>query len=294
MMVLKSTNSQFFGDDMIVSKLDYSMLHPESIVAQFKEDFSFSSDVTILDLPKGDQQRPTPKHWREDCHSNYDDLFLQLSRQVGDVFGYSDLQNGKLVQEIFPIFKDRNKQLGSGSVHLELHTEDPALPYRADVLGFLCVRNDDKVPNLLSCPDFSGVEASLRHRLTETSYTILSDRPSTVQYKPIALETAVLQESPTEGYCFIYDPVYVDYTKMSQCEELDFRSFIKLVESAVFELSMSEAQILFINNYKCAHGRPQFTPKYDGTDRWLKRVQISKDVTKHLEGEYSLDIITDI
>jgi hypothetical protein len=248
----------------------------------------------MLDLPKANQQRPTPKHWRDDCHSNYDDLFLQLSRHVGDVFGYSDLQNGKLVQEIFPIFKDRNKQLGSGSVHLELHTEDPALPYRADVLGFLCVRNDDKVPNLLSCPDFSAVDATLKHRLTETRYTILSDRPSTIEYKPTALETAVLQESPTEGYGFIYDPVYVDYSKMSHCEELDFKDFIKLVESATFDLSMNEAQVLFINNYKCAHGRPQFTPKYDGTDRWLKRVQISKDVSKHLDREYSLDIITDI
>lgn len=270
------------------------MLSPESIVAQFKEDFSFSSDVTILDLPKANQQRPTPKHWRDDCHSNYDDLFLQLSRHVGDVFGYSDLQNGKLVQEIFPIFQDRNKQLGSGSVHLELHTEDPALPYRADVLGFLCVRNDDKVPNLLSCPDFSAADATLKHRLIESRYTILSDRPSTIEYKPTALETAVLQESPTEGYSFIYDPVYVDYSKMSHYEELDFKDFIKLVESATFDLSMKEAQVLFINNYKCAHGRPQFTPKYDGTDRWLKRVQISKDVSKHLNREYSLDIITDI
>lgn len=279
---------------MIFTKLDYSMLNPESIAAQFKEDFSFSSDVTILDLPKANQQRPTPKHWRDDCHSNYDDLFLKLSRHVGDVFGYSDLQNGKLVQEIFPIFKDRNKQLGSGSVYLELHTEDPALPYRADVLGFLCVRNDGKVPNLLSCPDFSAVDATLKHRLTETRYTILSDRPSTIEYKPMALETAVLQKSPTEGYSFIYDPVYVDFSKMSQCEELDFKDFIKLVESATFDLSMNEAQVLFINNYKCAHGRPQFTPKYDGTDRWLKRVQISKDISKHLDREYSHDIITDI
>ena len=122
------------------------MLKPDAVVAKFKEDFSFSSDIIVLDLPKANKQRPTPKHWKDDCHSNYDDLFLQLSRHVGDVFGYSDLQNGKLIQEIFPIFEDRNKQLGSGSVYLELHTEDPALAYRADVLGFLCVRNDDKIP----------------------------------------------------------------------------------------------------------------------------------------------------
>ncbi|WP_458369598.1 hypothetical protein [Pseudomonas fluorescens] len=85
--------------------------------------------------------------------------------------------------------------------------------------------------------------------------------------KPTALETAVLQESPTVGYSFIYDPVYVDYSKMSHCEELDFKDFIKLVESATFDLSMNEEQVLFINNYKCAHGRPQFKPKYDGTNR---------------------------
>lgn len=279
---------------MILTKLDYSMLKPETAVAKFKKDFSFSSDIIVLDLPKAIKQRPTPKHWRDDCHSNYDDLFLQLSRHVGDVFGYSDLQNGKLIQEIFPIFEDRNKQLGSGSVHLELHTEDPALAYRADVIGFLCVRNDDKIPNLLSCPDFSTVDAILKHSLTENRYTILSDRPSTIDYKPKALDTAVLQESPAEGYSFIYDPVYVDYSRMSKCEELVFKDFIKLVESSAFDLSMNEAQVLFVNNYKCAHGRPRFTPRYDGTDRWLKRVQISKDISKHLGREYSLDIITDI
>lgn len=279
---------------MILTKLDYSMLKPEAAVAKFKKGFSFSSDIIVLDLPKAIKQRPTPKHWRDDCHSNYDDLFLQLSRHVGDVFGYSDLQNGKLIQEIFPIFEDRNKQLGSGSVHLELHTEDPALAYRADVLGFLCVRNDDKIPNLLSCPDFSTVDAILKHSLTENRYTILSDRPSTIEYKPKALDTAVLQESPAEGYSFIYDPVYVDYSRMSKCEELVFKDFINLVESSAFNLSMSEAQVLFVNNYKCAHGRPRFTPRYDGTDRWLKRVQISKDISKHLGREYSLDIITDI
>lgn len=279
---------------MRLTKLDYSMLKSDAVVAKFKEDFSFSSDIIVLDLPKANKQRPTPKHWKDDCHSNYDDLFLQLSRHVGDVFGYSDLQNGKLIQEIFPIFEDRNKQLGSGSVYLELHTEDPALAYRADVLGFLCVRNDDKIPNLLACPDFSTVDATLKHRLTENRYTILSDRPSTVEYKSKALDTAVLQESPAEGYSFIYDPVYVDYSKMSKCEELVFKDFIKLVESSTFNLLMNEAQVLFVNNYKCAHGRPRFTPRYDGTDRWLKRVQISRDISKHLDREYSLDIITDI
>jgi alpha-ketoglutarate-dependent taurine dioxygenase len=103
-----------------------------------------------------------------------------------------------------------------------------------------------------------------------------------------------LQESPAEGYSFIYDPVYVDYSKMSQREEIVFKDFFKSVESATFNLSMNEGQVLFIDNYKCAHGRPRFSPGYDGTDRWLKRVQISKDVSKHLDREYSLDIITDI
>jgi hypothetical protein len=44
----------------------------------------------------------------------------------------------------------------------------------------------------------------------------------------------------------------------------------------------------------CAASFMDIPPKYDGTDRWLKRVQISKDVSKHLGREYSLDIITDI
>jgi hypothetical protein len=37
---------------------------------------------------------------------------------------------------------------------------------------------------------------------------------------------------------------------------------------------------LFLDNHKVVHGRQPFSARYDGTDRWLKRVNITKDLTK--------------
>ncbi|MBJ7505663.1 MAG: TauD/TfdA family dioxygenase, partial [Ilumatobacteraceae bacterium] len=32
--------------------------------------------------------------------------------------------------------------------------------------------------------------------------------------------------------------------------------------------------ILVIDNHRAVHGRTSFTPRYDGTDRWLKRALV--------------------
>ncbi len=37
---------------------------------------------------------------------------------------------------------------------------------------------------------------------------------------------------------------------------------------------------LFIDNYKAVYGRSSFKARFDGTDRWLKRVNIARDLRK--------------
>jgi L-asparagine oxygenase len=49
--------------------------------------------------------------------------------------------------------------------------------------------------------------------------------------------------------------------------------------SAAIELSkqvfkLSAGEVAIIENWKVVHGRTPFVPRYDGTDRWLKRVMI--------------------
>ena len=36
----------------------------------------------------------------------------------------------------------------------------------------------------------------------------------------------------------------------------------------------------FLDNYRAIHGRSAFEPKFDGTDRWLKRMILTRDLRK--------------
>jgi len=38
--------------------------------------------------------------------------------------------------------------------------------------------------------------------------------------------------------------------------------------------------VAFLDNYRVVHGREPFTPRYDGHDRWLKRVNLIRDIRR--------------
>ncbi|MDA0574078.1 TauD/TfdA family dioxygenase [Burkholderia gladioli] len=235
----------------------------------------------LVNLPMNPVSQSTPSHWKHACETPNDTIFLEISSMFGDVFGYSDLQGGRLVQEIFPIRDDAYKQVGSGAVKLELHTEDPALDYRADYLGFMCVSNIDRIPTTVSVPDLSRLTPSALDCLINEPFRILSDRPSSDDHKNQDLVTPILFQDARQRGRIIYDPVYICYDSMRAGQRAAFAELQALVEDATFDFLLLPGEIGVIDNYQVAHGRPRYQPRYDGTDRWLKRTQISKDFQRH-------------
>ncbi len=49
-------------------------------------------------------------------------------------------------------------------------------------------------------------------------------------------------------------------------------NFTKLVQKGKVTIALQSGQIAIIDNWQTAHGRTEFTARYDGTDRWIKRV----------------------
>ena len=43
---------------------------------------------------------------------------------------------------------------------------------------------------------------------------------------------------------------------------------------------LAPGEAVFVDNYKVIHGRDTFTPRYDGTDRWLKRTSLVRDIRR--------------
>ena len=44
------------------------------------------------------------------------------------------------------------------------------------------------------------------------------------------------------------------------------------------DITFRTGEYWFIDNYRVAHGRGTFTPRYDGADRWLKRLYITESL----------------
>ena len=54
-----------------------------------------------------------------------------------------------------------------------------------------------------------------------------------------------------------------------------FRSAVKLATQRVV---LSDGDVLVIDNDRAVHGRTPFVPRYDGTDRWLKRALVVREL----------------
>jgi len=55
---------------------------------------------------------------------------------------------------------------------------------------------------------------------------------------------------------------------------------IRAIDGNLTGVALLPGECLFIDNYKTVHGRSSFKARFDGTDRWLKRINITRDLRK--------------
>lgn len=251
-----------------------------------------------------DEERvgPTPSHWKERhqcCKPVQEEMFLVLlGSLLGDVIAWATQQDGAVVHDIVPIPGHEKEQLGSGSEEeLTWHTEDAFHPFRGDYLGMMCLRNPDQVPTTFAPVDVSELDAATLRLLFEPHYTIRPDhshlRKNSTAVAGEGLDAAherieemmarpekipVLFGSPAAPYCRL-DPFFMDQPEDPAAREaLD--KLIRLVDSRIGNLMLDAGEVCFIDNFKAVHGRRPFKARYDGRDRWLKRINITRDLRR--------------
>ncbi len=250
-----------------------------------------------------DKIGPTPAHWKERqtrCVPVQEEiLLLLLGSLLGDVIAWSTQQDGAVVHDIAPIQSHEHEQLGSGSAEeLTWHTEDAFHPCRGDYLGMLCLRNPDRVPTTFASFDVSALDQETVALLFEPHYTIRPDESHQLKNRvdPLtgeSLETAqsridkmnekpekiaVLYGSPDSPYCRI-DPYFMDPPEREDAREALDR-LVRHVDDRIEEIDLEPGEVCFIDNFKAVHGRRPFKARFDGTDRWLKRVNITRDLRR--------------
>ncbi|MBL1082327.1 TauD/TfdA family dioxygenase [Streptomyces actinomycinicus] len=245
---------------------------------------------------------PTPAHWRDEqrVHRELPEeiLVLLYASLLGEPFGWATQQDGHLVNDVFPVKEYETLLLGTGSrTALTLHTEDAFHPYRADYIILASLRNPDRVPVVVAEADFTSLPEDVLDVLFEHRFRIISDDShlphnntvSTAEDRRIFDNISrlisglglvpVLFGSRTDPLlCF-------DATHMSPPDDdpeavRAFAAAHELLTHNTRPCALDAGTFVFLNNHRVVHGRSSFTARYDGTDRWLKRVNVTHDLRK--------------
>jgi Fe(II)/alpha-ketoglutarate-dependent arginine beta-hydroxylase len=253
----------------------------------------------------------TPTHWkwREDARSSLHEqiLFVLYGSLLGDLLGWSTQQDGYLVHDVLPIKGHENEQLGTGSEQaLWWHTEDAFHPYRADYIGFLCMRNPDNVATTIGMVDVGKLDAAHVEILFQPRFTIRPDeshqeknesefrkskRPQggqdsiNIAYEKIKM----MNEAPEKVSVFFgsadapylrLDPYFMDRLEHDKEAQQALDALTALIDANLVDVVLQPGDFFFIDNYKVVHGRKPFKARYDGNDRWIKRISMTRDLRK--------------
>jgi alpha-ketoglutarate-dependent taurine dioxygenase len=80
------------------------------------------------------------------------------------------------------------------------------------------------------------------------------------------------------------DPVRGNDDAQSALDEL-----IRQVDEVIEDHVLAPGDFIFVDNYKAVHGRKPFKARFDGTDRWLKRINVTRDLRKSRDGRLTPD-----
>ncbi|HEU4455649.1 MAG TPA: guanitoxin biosynthesis L-enduracididine beta-hydroxylase GntD [Longimicrobium sp.] len=258
----------------------------------------------------------TPRHWKhhepENDTAEYDFLLVLLGSLLGEPIGWSTQQDGRIVHDILPIKGHEHEQLGSGSEELlTWHVEDAFHPYRGDYLGMLCLRNPDRVPTTFAAVSKVRLTPEQLEVLTRAHYTIRPDE----SHLPKNRGTAVVREEDAEVLERAYRKIEQMWNAPERIPVLfgDPRSpyvridpyFMDPVEDPVAQATLDElnqqidgvledrvlepGDFCFIDNFQAVHGRKPFRARFDGTDRWLRRINVVRDLRKSRESRRSAE-----
>jgi hypothetical protein len=223
----------------------------------------------------------TPSHWREEPEgsaSTEEEIFLNLcGALLGDAIAWSHQRDGRICQDLVPIKGHENEMIGSGSERaLVWHTEDARYSYRGDYIGLMCMRNSDAVRTTFALIDEVPLDPEHVEVLFEPRFVFRPDpsHPSDGQRE----KAPVLFGDPKSPY-IRFDPYCMDPPETVEAQSaMDY--LIRAIDETLTGVALLPGECLFIDNYKAVHGRSSFKARFDGTDRWLKRITVARDLRK--------------
>jgi Fe(II)/alpha-ketoglutarate-dependent arginine beta-hydroxylase len=281
-------------------------------IREFLSDFKLQEPACGVCLISGypiDNARigKTPSHWKWklDTTTSLEEqiMFVLFGCLLGDPFAWATQQDGYLMHDVLPIKDNEYDQLGTGSEQLLWwHTEDAFHPHRADYLGLMCLRNPDRVATTIGAPDISRMPQEQVDLLFQPRFLIKPDEShSEKNESDLRKQTRNGDEVLDSAYENIrklnsapprvpmlfgnrqapyvrLDPYFT--TPLDDEAGAALNALARSIDENIQEVVLQPGDCFFIDNYRIVHGRKAFKARYDGTDRWLKRLNLTRDLRK--------------
>jgi Fe(II)/alpha-ketoglutarate-dependent arginine beta-hydroxylase len=275
--------------------LDTARVHAAELprrLRAFAEEFRLAENagaVLVRGLPV-DPRRVGPTPLTVDVApegtATEDRMLVLLSTLLGDVFGWAAEYGGRVVHDLVPLPGHETDQSGTSSdTVLGWHTDEAYHPMRADYLVLLCIRNPDDVPTSVSVPDVDNLSPAARELLLSRPFRIAAESSHAPEHEPGAAggdwaDVRLLFGHPDDPYV-IFDAGYTDLSDADPAAQAAFDEFRRSCDTgSTASLALQPGDLLMVDNLRCVHSRGSFSARYDGTDRWLKRTYVTRDLRK--------------
>jgi len=253
-----------------------------------------------------EQLGATPEHWRDSQYNSpalpQEIFFLLCGSMLGDVFGWATQQDGRIMHDVLPIKGHEHYEIGSNSLqHLSWHTEDAFHPCRGDYVALMCLKNPDLVETMVC--DIGDLEWSALDidALFEPEFTQMPDnshRPQNAaqssgdptvdrllarsfdlikSWTDHPVKRPVLFGDRQDPYLAL-DMYHMKTDGWSERSLHALHGLCDQIEAGMKDVRLRPGDIAFIDNFRAVHGRKSFQPRYDGSDRWLKRLNITRNL----------------
>lgn len=205
-------------------------------------------------------------------------MMALLLTPLGHLYNFRLRRDFDLIDDVFPIYADRNAQLGTNRDFLEWHVEDGFHPAKADLLALYCLRGDPGAKTYLCEARDLRLTPSLRADLERPDFLVHAD-PTLRDDGGAATRMAVL--TPGADPEIVYDPAYM--TGLTPAAEAALIALRCEVERAAKVVELEHGDLLVIDNRRVLHARSAYAPRYDGSDRWLLRALLLESLWKPRE-----------
>lgn len=231
-------------------------------------------DLQFGDLPKT-PATPYPGYALQQATKT----IYEYAYRFGFPVSYIQEQNGVTIQNIVPVHKTEHQQISTSSkVELEMHTETAFHPYKPDYVMLFCLRGDPNavttyanLSQVLKTLDLDTRKV-LKKKIFTTSVDI-SFRTNGEEDQQIPISIVGEKDGMLT---FTYDSFFVRGINEEANNAL--ASLHSAIKQCTIDIVLQSGDLLVIDNNNTIHGRRGFQPRYDGTDRWVQRVLVRKEL----------------